>query len=1287
MWRLNTMKCYVKLAGARLACLLVVILVVAASNKLLANAIDSAKVQEQNPNINPNPNPNSNQTTNSETENQTHSEPANLIESLNERLVKQSNLQAEESRQDELIEARLPAPQTSQGQQAAPTEAPIRQQSPGSYWSMSRDGSNRYEFGFDTKSSRSHEAAGEFEEPKRHARLMREESRLADGTVIGRYGYTDPFNVFRVVQYVAGTDGYFAAEDVGGLASEHSLVGPGRRMQLNRQLFKALEQAREQRRARSNLAAKFKLNPKPTVASPQTERQNDTLEGHESSIVDDETLQASDSSRSFGFSLRINHLTGSDGHSYATAFRPSYQANLGPQQVLQHQTAVDQNPRVESLRSKLPAPIYAPFQSQHHAQYAQFGTHSQPSSASSSRSVAQPLAHHWSQPKISKLQSSPAWSILNDNYNKPQVLIVDHRADVSTSDSTRPQTIASQLISDIESNFNREASLLRSLQTSQLAKSQARQVFGSRASVQQSTNIALADVNSASEQNYASPTHFGVAMKHFDAPLYSPEVHEMAHSSQSEHVEPPTAIYSSTVIHSEVASEQQYQPERLSSKPLSNAFESTDLSDMETDTSEQVAAYSSSANMTSRAKIPDRSKRLQSIFKARQNQVNNTTSNKDSSGGNPSLAKIRRLILPATKDTSNEAYVTSAASGTKPPNAAQPDTSQPSVALFATTTSQPNTTPFNSLKSSNRVSKFHPGGIKLYNNNNNNDILAQDERSNSAGNTSLRAQLKPTGSMQISLINQATTASPNTQVENQTATPQIATSFADINSSSEKPRAVIVGFQKLDQLENGNGSRYPALDNALYEKIISIQREIMDRKSSNSLDSATEFPASVNSSQLPEVETSAGLRNSIISMPASSQPNIDSSSSKANHAESTDITSENRVSITESSNLLLLNNTSANQEDSQSTTNSSSSSTTTTEPTQESDLSLNANSYIAEPKKSDDISNNKVDAKPVSVSSQASKFSTGTVMTIEASMDQGELLSRLAQDMNSFDSTRSAPSVTESSSSKAANLSTTTPSVLSTETIDFSNITSQSVFTIDSTNTTNNASITIESKFETEPSTTTIEPIYTTIQSFQPSSFKPDVITWMAEKPDTNQTTNKIIVEETNKTTTIAPVTTTMVNLTTQPTTLTSTERQAFNATPTLTIAVPAGDDMTHKNQINKIHESQKNHSNATRSSPPRFGRLVIKRGDKVVARFNASEPIPDSMIPIHGQASSNGTDMILPDLPRLGMRIRNRTKRLGFDLVRRKENKTKTSGSSVAQDSKEQTTSSPTLTQASNIQ
>ena len=52
---------------------------------------------------------------------------------------------------------------------------------------------------------------------------MREETRSSDGTVMGRYGYTDPFGIFRIVQYIAGPQGYYATEDIAGSSSSSLL--------------------------------------------------------------------------------------------------------------------------------------------------------------------------------------------------------------------------------------------------------------------------------------------------------------------------------------------------------------------------------------------------------------------------------------------------------------------------------------------------------------------------------------------------------------------------------------------------------------------------------------------------------------------------------------------------------------------------------------------------------------------------------------------------------------------------------------------------------------------------------------------------------------------------------------------------------------------------------------------------------------------------------------------------------------------------------------------------------
>ncbi|XP_015787728.1 uncharacterized protein LOC107364801 isoform X2 [Tetranychus urticae] len=75
------------------------------------------------------------------------------------------------------------------------------------------NGTSTYNFGYDTRDHPGGSGSGAVDNGPR---LMREETRLPDGTVIGRYGYTDPFGVFRQVKYVAGSTGYYAYEDVTG---------------------------------------------------------------------------------------------------------------------------------------------------------------------------------------------------------------------------------------------------------------------------------------------------------------------------------------------------------------------------------------------------------------------------------------------------------------------------------------------------------------------------------------------------------------------------------------------------------------------------------------------------------------------------------------------------------------------------------------------------------------------------------------------------------------------------------------------------------------------------------------------------------------------------------------------------------------------------------------------------------------------------------------------------------------------------------------------------------------
>ncbi|KAG1684097.1 Adult-specific rigid cuticular protein 12.4 [Nymphon striatum] len=62
--------------------------------------------------------------------------------------------------------------------------------------------SGKYKFGFDTGTSEL-------------GRVFRQEKKLDDGTVIGRYGYVDANGKQRIVNYSAGKDGFQATGDIG----------------------------------------------------------------------------------------------------------------------------------------------------------------------------------------------------------------------------------------------------------------------------------------------------------------------------------------------------------------------------------------------------------------------------------------------------------------------------------------------------------------------------------------------------------------------------------------------------------------------------------------------------------------------------------------------------------------------------------------------------------------------------------------------------------------------------------------------------------------------------------------------------------------------------------------------------------------------------------------------------------------------------------------------------------------------------------------------------------------
>lgn len=1168
-----------------------------------------------------------------------------LIESLNERLVKQSNLLAEESRQDERFESKIEAP--FKYESIGITESPIKRESPGTYWSMSRDGSDRYKFGFDTEASK---IVNEEDKSKKEGpRLMREESRLADGTVIGRYGYTDPFNVFRIVQYVAGADGYFAAEDVGGLenTSSDGLRGPNKTLQLNKQLYKALEQAREQRRLRSaSVTPSHHLGSDKRQVSPRS----DTLEAKESLIDERETdyMDASDSNNSFGFALRINHLTGSDGNSYATAFRPIPQPS---EQALRPSSSerdtrrmgIPNNSYREQLKSsRVQAPIFT-------------STYDASVPVRQSKPEGNSWISNWSPPPINQLEASPAWNILNDNYSKQQILLVDHQG-TGAQFQQQSSSIGQQLAANIEANFNREANILKSLQSNKMNQKDQLQ-FGARSSLRESLTSWSHDSsndpannnnnnNQARQNNYEndySNQHLGLALKHFETPLYKPEVHETRLASQDSNE--PT-IFTTSIHH--------YQPQRLSktinidsglrheeninlqSQPVEDVSTSSDI---DTESSEQILVQSST-NGTSRARIPDRSKKILSIFKARQSQANGTRG--DSYGTNS--GRIRKPKPGSTNKPKSEQETTSTIEPTTTSTTTtystlnHESTEKPSE-LMKEEKNNPNLA---NLFGQNRPKSGRKSHSSSLSNNDEPSFISSKQKKLKGDNLTVKSSsegLTPSSVIvDIKQEESATTKTNESEPHEKSA-----------SHGQTEPRALVVGMNGLEQHpEISGGSENSTFDKSLYEKILQVQREIMNRKSSNSIDQVSnQLGQSIEPSKIQEIPViSSDVQKSPEKPTLSELTTIDTV--KLNQPESSSIITSNDYSNIWSNSTV-------------STSNGSKVAIVEYPQTQTSKIE-----HSTTDEKASISDTNTLDGKVSSIGlqlEQANKFSTGTLMNIEASMDQGELLTKLAQDMNAFDSTRSTGQSTETpivdekqeTTSELAQSSTTSRAFEPTK---------------------------IHPTTEaTKPTTSEPIPNVQTITENVTSTQIPDLLD-NSKQTVGNETLPRSIPSTTIPTIlpTNSEVTLTSTELLTTPNSPSEIPTITPTSTTSTTSAVVTMPTTTVSLQTNSSNTNQTKPIKAARGGQARIGRLVIKRGDKIVARFNASDPIPDSMIPVHGSASSNGADLILPDLPKLGMRIRNKAKRMGFDLARRPKVSNLTSTSTTEATNQNNTTSSPTL-------
>lgn len=1459
-------------------------------------------------------------------------------------LAESLGLQAEESRHDERNEVRVPAPPPP-----SVTEAPLSNEAPGSYWSMSRDGSDRYQFGFDTEATnkaeltsidddnekqsrqlsssaadqKSHNKSKRSKE-KKGARLMREESRLADGTVIGRYGYTDPFNVFRIVQYVAGADGYFAAEDVGGLAGDGahssgsgstSLKGPNGQLQLNKQLHKALQQARlarlNQHRSasshnskdskRSNMEKLQKqpsyLGTKTTIANElnakesiknldENEHQDEDQEnynGNENEKEKQKDLLMSGQSQSFSFATRINHLTGSDGISYATAFRPN---RVQPQPAVRWEARIDQ-----SLRSRLPAPIYPPLADNAGSQlessgapsdpYEQLASVHSPQSATPYPSTPTTLTatpvHQASRP-TGRLESSQAWSLLSHNYaqNPAQIQLVDHERSEQTSNSNQQQraSVAQALSSSIQSNLNREAAILKNLQASKSGHSASS--FGSRNTLQSEMAHSNPKQNIQFEHQQPPPSpqiitdyshRLGTALRHFDAPLYSPEVHETSPSTLTQ-----GHAFASTVIHSEVASELQYKPERIiqsqldyessslnhkqhvpHSAPTStqdfqqqqqqtapssdtksdrlglvapSSIESVESSpivryatrlsalhqdrrdldlEMEAETSEQVAAYSaanSTVGAVSRARLPDRSKRLQSIFKARgsaANTNNNSSSHTEAARirrpmpkGNPnqtngSLSNTNETLPldnpPFTNSsTPSQTKETPAPSSTVAPKS-QEANSQATQEEAEQLASSKIAAKSNLFRAAFGGRKFGSGKSAVVQQSSSSPFETTIDRGVVTGSVNaakkrpiLRGQSEQSLEKNRSTLNDKprTGASPDVS----STTPSSSNSLTSVVETNKEPkiqvapdqgqpRATIVGMGSFELPE---GRKQTNLDKALYDKIAQIQREIMSRQSASANSSTTSTSTSTTASTTPSPPAQSSgatstepttTTSTTTQTPTSSEiatftsefvtlaPTLDSSPRTTSTTSST-TTSSTTSTTTQPTPITTLKNSGSEREEITLIATSTigmdeflqrNIKTTTT--TDESNSTMPSN-HLAQTERPHIHESEGSLSLPVDSTSKQTHnqnqdqqstnhnkpFVTGNLLKSE-SMRLSDLLGEMSNEMeSSFDSVRTTPrneypaaTTTESliaqrdsdptSTSTTTRDSTTTSTTTTTTTTNNNDVitTSSSPATTPKTTTVTwpeTTPPTTANSVQTHPTSDHLRPIQTTeepLDAFlllsESNKTRPMMLISFMDKPTTTKESSATITNEpiamqaessvaTSATLTLvakndnvtspsspqnpslsssSSSSSTRVEAGSLSSMTTSSHNQTHitppptigrNETSTTTSQPPTSTKIPITTNSSPVKPTTRGRINEASKTSPRFGRLVIKKGDKVVARFNASEPIPDSLIPVHGQSESSG--VILPDMPRLGMRIRtNKTgRRIGFDLARRTDGSTK---------------------------
>lgn len=1153
-----------------------------------------------------------------------------------------SGLQAEESRQVDTISVLAPPP-TNPGESGVSAPVSFTGGSGNSYMSITRDGSNRYQFGFDTgptpvpgpptdQGSLAAVGPGPVRPAGKRAspRLMREESRLEDGTVVGRYGYTDPFNVFRIVQYVAGPDGYFATEDVGAVNSE-SRRGE---LQLNKQLHKALEEARA-RRQKSTAAG-------PRGARARAQGATSSLAEPESTWLEDTLAGSGSHHHSVRFATRINHVVGSNGVTYATAFRPLLAGSpasgrhpsdrpVGGELVepaarpfyastrladrrrppdsapdatiddivdtIEQRQRAQQQLEHEQLRSRLPAPIYSP------THYSAEGAGFEPAAPVGGGAHSSPPS------PASVLQSSPVWSVLSNNYNGnyQSSVIIDHTDGLAAGAHQAAASLGA-LNQQMSASFQREAALLKSVRQRQQANSnklagqhQANydkpvsnqtptlsgqldlSQFGARTGNWPASWTQVAPATSSTADHHQQQNfNYEFALKHFDPPLYHPEVHETRPDENAfasgqaplDHTGPMVS-YSSTVIYPAAPAEQNYELERVrvhqGAVGLGGDVMQNSASEASRIASNHLSTTAPASNSTLLAPSQSPAAGLTEGSRAI------TTTSSQSLGGRISTPPSDQAQGPKSLAYATRLWAPESAFGKaghlRVPDQYEDMHMEDSEQVAYLSTAATNGTsrarlPDRSKKLSS-IFKARTASLQVTDSGADGAPQAKIRR---PVPVNVKKQRQPSAAIRLE---PTTTKSPPVESSPAPTAPLVPTSteppsVAPILQTGAEGHSSGADLPKGMIIGATSGGPESTLNKDLLEKIMRIQQEIAAK-------------AAAGISTLP---------------PPTSSPRVEATSSAASPTTASTTSTTTSTTSTTTTTTTELPPTSTTTTTTSTTTTSRPTTTTTTGPPPSS--TTTAHSASSEPVQS------------VTSLVVQKNFLTGPLVKVDTSTEQDDFMSRLVQDMDAFDSARASVMMDTSVRSvqpvsSAAESAGPLPAV--------------------GTNLSENA-------------TSTPRPIQLVVQpassprpvglELSPNSGE----TGPGDVPTVAATAATTTESATTGSTSAPPA----ASLTSTSTLATSTTTTAASATlapaTTTTIAAP----ITTTTTTRAPRTRPANSTSRRASSNPlqhRFGRLVIKRGDKVVARFNASEPIPDSMIPIGG----NSSEIIMPDMPRLGMR------------------------------------------------